>query len=130
MLQQQQCAFEGRQRGDNEVKTHHNALPKLSLPKFNGDNPRIWIDKCVDYFRIFNIPECMWTTAASLHMEDNATKWLQMHKIIVVLTDWLAFVAAVEQKFGAFDYRNAIQDLLTLKQEGTVEDYIKDFKAL
>jgi hypothetical protein len=57
------------------MSLHRGALLKLSFPKFNGENSKIWIDKCVDYFRIFNVPECMWTTAASLHMEENATKW-------------------------------------------------------
>jgi hypothetical protein len=66
----------GRNRMDEEVPLHYAALPKMSFPKFTGEHPRIWIDKCADYFCIFNIPECMWTTAASLHMEDNAAKWL------------------------------------------------------
>jgi hypothetical protein len=61
-------------RGDDEVQFNRAALHKLSFPKFSGDNPRIWIDKCCDYFCICNISDCMWTSAASLHMEDNAAK--------------------------------------------------------
>jgi hypothetical protein len=63
-------------------------------------------------------------------MEDNAARSLQMYKIRVGLIDWHTFVVAVEHKFGAIDYRNAIQDLLNLKQEGAIEDYINDFEAL
>jgi hypothetical protein len=66
---------------EEEVPLHRSALPKLSFPKFSGTNPMIWIDKCVDYFKIFNILDHMWTTVASLHMEDNATKWLQVYKM-------------------------------------------------
>jgi hypothetical protein len=84
----------------------------LSFPKFNEDNPHIWIHKCRDYFQIFNIPECLWVTAASLHMEENAGKWLQVYKLCSGLGSWLDFVTAVEDKFGAYDYRQAIQDLL------------------
>jgi hypothetical protein len=36
----------------------------------------------------------------------------------------------VQDKFGANDFRNAISDLLNLKQTGTVEDYTKAFQAL
>jgi hypothetical protein len=65
-----------RFRHEDEFQVHRTTLPKLLFPKFSGENPRIWVDKCCDYFRIFNIPECLWTTAVSLHMEDNAAKWL------------------------------------------------------
>jgi hypothetical protein len=66
---------------EEEVPLHRSALPKLSFPKFSGTNPKIWIDKCIDYFKIFNILDHMWTTVTSLHMEDNATKWLQVYKM-------------------------------------------------
>jgi hypothetical protein len=49
----------------------------------------------------------MGTTTASLHMDDNATKWLQVYKLKVGLGDWNIFVRAVEEKFGAYDYRKA-----------------------
>jgi hypothetical protein len=72
----------------------------------------------------------MWTTTASLHMEDNAAKWLQMYKLKHGLGSWLAFVAAVEEKFGVYEYRSAIQELLQLKQAGSVEQYVKSFQAM
>jgi hypothetical protein len=102
----------GCTRAEDEVSFSRSTLPKLSFPKFNGDNPHIWIDKCHDYFQIFNIPECLWVTAASLHMEENAGKWLQVYKLCSGLGSWLDFVTTVEDKFGAYDYRQAIQDLL------------------
>jgi hypothetical protein len=102
------CPAPGRNRVEDEVQFNRAALPKLGFPKFCGDHPRIWIDKCCDYFHIYNIPECMWTTVASLHMEDNAAKWLQVYKLKVGLGDWGMFVAAVEEKFGAYDYRRVV----------------------
>lgn len=51
-------------------------LPKMNFPRFDGHNPCIWKDKCQDYFKLLNIPESMWATAASLHMDANAEKWL------------------------------------------------------
>jgi hypothetical protein len=109
---------------------HHGVLPKMSFPKFNGENLRIWIDKCGDYFRIFNIPECMWTMATSLHMEENVDKWLQVYKMKRGLRDWPTFVDAVEETFGTYNYRIAIQDLLSMKQEGMIGFYTRDFDDL
>jgi hypothetical protein len=92
-----------------------SALPKLSFLKFSGEHPRIWLDKCFDYFRIINIPDCLWTTVASLHMEDVAGKWLLVYKLKHGLGPWHVFATAVEQKFGAYDYRQAVHDLLALR---------------
>jgi hypothetical protein len=74
----------------------------------------------MDYF---NIPEHKWTTAASLHMEENGAKWLQVYKIQKGLDSWQEFVIAIDAKFGADDYRKSIQDLLSLRQEGSIEEY-------
>jgi hypothetical protein len=69
-------------------------------------------------------------SVTSLHMEENAAKWLQMYKIRKGLGDWSEFVMDVENKFGAYDYRRVVQNLLVLHHEGFVEDYTRDFEAL
>jgi hypothetical protein len=79
----------GRTRNEEDRPIHRVVLPKLPFLKFTGQNPRIWIDKCGDYFHIFNIPESMWTTAASLHFEENVVKWWQ------VFVTWIGYLASV-----------------------------------
>jgi hypothetical protein len=65
----------------SEPHTQHRlSLPKMSFPMFDGTNPCIWKDKCQDCFHLYNIPESLWHTAASLHMEGHAAKWLQVHR--------------------------------------------------
>jgi hypothetical protein len=120
----------GCNHGEDENLPPHPALSKMSFPKFHGEHPHIWLDKCVDYFCIFNIPECLWSTTASIHMEDNAAKWMQVYKMKRGLGDWQEFARAVDEKFGVFDYRRSLQDLLLLKQMGSVEEYTKEFEAL
>lgn len=39
----------------------------MSFPKFEG--ARILIDKCVDYFTLYQVPESVWVVSASLNME-------------------------------------------------------------
>jgi hypothetical protein len=70
----------------------------------------------------------MWTTAASLDMKDVDAKWLQVYILKHGLGPWPVFVAVVEQKFRAYDYRQVVQDLLVLRQEGSVE-YTKELEA-
>ncbi|WVZ93178.1 hypothetical protein U9M48_039180 [Paspalum notatum var. saurae] len=90
----------------------HYHLPKLSFPKFEGTNPKIWIAKCEDYFSIFSIRESMWCTKLEHrhYMED--------------------VCAAVLEKFGVYEHGHALHDLLELKKVGTVEEYVDAFETL
>jgi hypothetical protein len=65
-----------------------NFMPKMNFPKFSGKNPNIWKNKCEDYFKLLDIPESMWTTPASLHMEGNAETWTQVYKLKEGLGSW------------------------------------------
>jgi hypothetical protein len=46
------------------------------------------------------------------------------------LPSWIAFSSIVLSKFGADDFCNAINDLLAIKQSGTMEEYTVAFQAL
>jgi hypothetical protein len=63
-------------------------MPKMIFPKFTGQNPRIWKDECEDYFTLLEIPKAMWTTAAAMHMEDNAETWMHVYKPKYGLGSW------------------------------------------
>lgn len=105
-------------------------LPKFRFPMFEGVEPKIWLKKCVDYFQLYNVPQMVWVTAASLHMEENAARWFQMFSLQHGLTSWDEFAQAVLQKFGAEEYSQAMQKLLELQQKGSVEDYARDFEIV
>ena len=63
-------------------------------------------------------------------MDGNAAKWLQVYKKKYGLGDWESFIAAVEKKFGAHDYRDAISEFLELKQTTSVEEYAIAFENM
>jgi hypothetical protein len=46
----------------------HHSLPKMPFPTFSGDNPKIWLNKCNNYFSMYSIPEGLWITAATMHL--------------------------------------------------------------
>jgi hypothetical protein len=103
---------------------------KMNFPKFDGEFPRIWRDKCLDYFRVCNIHPTMWLTAATMHLEGNAAHWFQAYKLKHVVQGWPDFIKAVEAKFGVHDHRQFMDELLALKQTGYVDEYCAKFQEL
>lgn len=92
----------------------HHTLPKMHFPPFDGTSPHIWIDKCQDYFTMYNIPEHLWMTAASMHLDGNAAKWFRAFKRNHPTISWKQFCDTVQTQFGSDDYRTAINDLIAL----------------
>lgn len=43
--------------------------PKHDFPRFDGDEPRIWLEHCTSYFELYRVPQHSWVTTASLYME-------------------------------------------------------------
>jgi len=58
----------------------HHTLPKMQFPTFDGENPKIRIDNCENYFTIYTILERPWVTTASMHLQGNAAMWWQAYK--------------------------------------------------
>jgi hypothetical protein len=102
-----------------------NSLPKMSMPRFEGDHPRIWKDQSMDYFCIFDINPALWITTSTLHLDGRAAQWWQAYKLTHEITTWPQFIAVVEANFGVDDFRKLMKTLLHLKQSGTVEEYCK-----
>jgi hypothetical protein len=63
-------------------------------------------------------------------MDGNASKWWQAYKLTNGMGTWEQFVQAIQEKFGSFDYKHAIDGLIELQQTGSVRDYVDEFEAL
>lgn len=100
----------------------------MNFPQFDGKNPNIWIDKYLDYFTIFNIPKFIWVSFACMNFNKNASKWLRAYKMQHELGTWEQFTAVVEEKFGTYDYRQAMTELMNLKRKGYMQEYHKQFE--
>jgi hypothetical protein len=68
--------------------SYHHPVPKLNLPEFNGRYSKIWQRQCEDFFHIYNVPEHLWITTATMHMEANAGRWV----LKGTLVDWDQFM--------------------------------------
>lgn len=103
--------------------------PKLDFPKFYGENPRLWLDRCRNYFDMYRVPVPQWLLTATMYMEGHAALWLQAYKRQHVVLGWDVFCQAVEQEFGADEYDAQMSKLLQLKQTNTVAEYRTAFEA-
>lgn len=100
---------------------------KWTFPKFQDSDPGIWFDRFVDYFTVYQVPEWMWASSASMHMEGNASRWLQVYKLKHGLVDWGQFTQVVREKFGVDEYPQAMRDLVNVTQQQGVEEYSQAF---
>jgi hypothetical protein len=103
-------------------------LSKMSFPKFPGVEPGIWITMCLEYFMIYQVPEFMWASSASLHMEGRAGRWMQVYKMKQGLGDWAHFVQAVQEKFGSEEYSQSMRGLVHMTQRASLDEYIQEFE--
>lgn len=115
---------------DRKHSLPYHTLPKILFPKFDVTNPKIWFDDCLNYFTIYGVSDDLKVTAATMHLEGNARKWWQAHKQNHLVSSWKKFCEIIQSKFGADDFRTAINELLALKQTRTIEEYTTAFQAL
>lgn len=78
----------------------HHALPKMLFPTSNGTQPKIWLDKCLNYFHIYKMSEDLWVEAATMHLQENAAKWWQTYKATNSAVTWQQFCADLQEQFG------------------------------
>lgn len=52
-----------------------SASYKFDFPRFDGSNPRTWLLRALNYFKIMNIPDIDRVVIASMHFEGCAMEW-------------------------------------------------------
>jgi hypothetical protein len=77
---------------------------KLSFPKFEGLEPKIWLDKCVNYCMVYHVSGAIWVTIASIYMEGNTVHVFKIFKLHNSLGSCRDFEHAMMQKFGTEEY--------------------------
>jgi hypothetical protein len=43
-------------------------IPKMNFPPFDGENPKLWLGRCLDYFDMYVVPIRRWVKVATMHM--------------------------------------------------------------
>ncbi len=110
--------------------SHHVPFPKLEFPIFVGEEPRVWVENCEQYFEVYQIPQHQWMGIATMHMTGRARTWKQSYLIQKQLVSWDEFVEALCRRFGQTGKRYLIREFNNLRQLSTVERYQERFEEL
>jgi hypothetical protein len=104
--------------------------PKHLFPVFGGDDVHRWLYKCNQYFEIEDIEDPEKLKLASYYLDGIALYWHQnfMRNLNNWRLSWDEYVEALCYRFGG--QKDPMEDLIDLKQVGTLENYIHDFDIL
>lgn len=103
--------------------------PKHDFPKFDGNLPNLWLNRCTAYFSLYRVAPHTWVTTASLYVEGHAAHWLQAYRQQYPLATWPDFCQAVIEEFGPDEFESQMHKLLHLRQLGTVAEYRRQFEV-
>ncbi|XP_021846729.2 uncharacterized protein [Spinacia oleracea] len=116
-------------REGNSAKTF-GYNPKLSFPKFDGTNSRVWIKKCSRYFSLCNVSDEHKVDLASLNMVDKAEKWVTSYLSMKRNVDWGEFCLDLSARFKDVRGSNTVEQFNKLQQTDTIEAYLDSFEDL
>ncbi|WVZ96404.1 hypothetical protein U9M48_042044, partial [Paspalum notatum var. saurae] len=121
------------EHGDSfhEVVSHRSSfLPKMEFPKFDGDNPRLWWDRCEMYFEVYAVADSLKTRFAALNFSGAAATWLQTVEHKGRVHDWDLLCKLVFSRFDRDQYQLQLRQLDSLRQSGSVAEYLGQFEQL
>nr|XP_040245087.1 uncharacterized protein LOC120964447 [Aegilops tauschii subsp. strangulata] len=108
---------------------HYIKPPKHDFPRFDGNAPRIWLDRCTTYFELYRVPQHSWVTTAALYMDGLAAMWLQAYRQTHPGVNWQAFRAAVQEEFGPEEFEVQMHHFVQLRYTGSVQEYRQQFET-
>ncbi|XP_026444472.1 uncharacterized protein LOC113344718 [Papaver somniferum] len=105
-------------------------IPKLDFPRFDGENPKSWIQKCEYYFQMQGVPDVNRTRMAAIHLDGKATKWYDNLCITQPHISWKCFCENLCARFENPAHDNIVGLFNKLVQLTTVEAYFEEFEYL
>ncbi|PKA61698.1 putative mitochondrial protein [Apostasia shenzhenica] len=106
-------------------------LAKVELPKFSGQDVRGWVFRCEHFFEIDNTPPEFRLKLISIYLEGKALHWHQNFlRSRGNAVSWEEYKVAISQRFAERAYEDPLSDLITLKQDGTVNEYLDKFDEI
>ncbi|XP_022030328.1 uncharacterized protein LOC110931233 [Helianthus annuus] len=106
----------------------------LEFPKFDGSDVDGWIYRAEHFFMVDETPEDAKMRIAVIHLEGKALQWHQGHLkargIKIKDIPWDEYKKDVVHRFADSFVENALEDLVSLRQTGDLQDYCDAFDAL
>lgn len=110
--------------------THHRSIPKIDFPRFDGVCPKLWQQRCEDYFSLYGTHRSMWITVATMQFEGAAARWLQSVQRKLPQANWEEFCGWIVTRFGRNQHQALLRQLYHINQTSTVVDYVEKFAEL
>jgi hypothetical protein len=102
-------------------------LPKVHFSGFDGDNPKLWQTWCEDYFTMYLVDPNEWIKVARMHFSGSTARLLQPVEYHLSRLSWQEFVHMVMDRFGKDQHEVLVRQLLHIRQNTTVADYVDRF---
>lgn len=91
-------------------------IPKLNFPSFVGDNPRLWLSRCKDYFELCDTDQHKWFKIASMYVTGAAARWISSIKMQVKSCSWSEFSKLVLDRFGRDQHELLVRQFLAIRR--------------
>ncbi|KAL5564072.1 hypothetical protein UlMin_033819 [Ulmus minor] len=114
-------------RGNRDLSDHRR---KLELPLFKGENPHGWIFRAEIYFAYRGVEETKKIIVATICLEGRALSWYLSADAKTSFHSWPEFRAALLARFSHLGDEDPTEQLLALRQEGSVVDFRDHFEML
>ncbi|KAF1897044.1 hypothetical protein Lal_00034746 [Lupinus albus] len=114
--------------GSHKTHQNHDRWRKLEIPIFLGEDAYGWVHKLERYFTLKAISEKERMQATMVALEGKALSWYQWWERCNPSPTWESFKIAMVRHFQPSMIQNPFELLLSLKQEGNVEDYVEEFE--
>jgi hypothetical protein len=105
-------------------------LPKLDFPKFDGENPKLWIKRSRDYFDMYAVEARMWVRVSTMHFVGAVARWLSSVEESSQLASWSVFCQALLERFGRDKHTMFLCQMFSIRQTTSVADYVEKFSGL
>jgi hypothetical protein len=106
-------------------------MPQLDFPKFNGTNPKYWVQQCVYILcDLYDIPPENWVKLATINFSGTAAFWMQTVELNLKKCSWDHLCQLVVDRFDRDQFNHFIRQFFHAKQTGSVTEYVTLFDEL
>lgn len=121
---------EENSEGNSSQSESRLAGKKVKLPLFEGDDPVAWITRAEIYFDVQNTSDDMRVKLARLSMEGATIHWFNLLKETENELSWEKLKRALIARYRGRRLENPFEELSTLRQKGSVEEFVEAFELL
>ncbi|PNX92555.1 retrotransposon-related protein, partial [Trifolium pratense] len=116
--------------GGSSYNESRLAGKKVKLPIFEGDDPVAWITRAEIYFDVQNTPDDMRVKLSRLSMEGATIHWFNLLMETEDELSWKKLKKSLIARYGGRRLENPFEELSTLRQTGSVEEFVEAFELL